>query len=300
MRHPRASILDTSQDIAFQEVSEPAECYKGGIIPRSLPLLAVAFYMALFIIRPWEQLFPWMAEIRIEKFYALMTIGIFVLSHKKVLRADVQLVTVLLFFCALLTSAIFAWDSSLSWSLIYKYMTLIIIYLLLTMVIRTPYELTFIICCYLAIMFLYMAKSQWEFFIHGAGEYRMGVLRLTGIDETSNDPNSFAASIVYSLPMLVYLWSGRKRFTANWPKAWKKWFPVFLICCAYLALSSIVLTNSRSGMLTFVLFVLLLVLRGKGTTKKLVFVMLAVFFLSSVWLLMSDENRNRLRTVLEP
>ena len=45
-----------------------------GIWPKSLALWMVAFYIALFIIRPWEQLLPWLAALRFERVYAIAMI----------------------------------------------------------------------------------------------------------------------------------------------------------------------------------------------------------------------------------
>ena len=51
------------------------EEYKKGIWPRSICLWMAALYVALFIIRPWEQLFPQLGEIHFERIYALSMIA---------------------------------------------------------------------------------------------------------------------------------------------------------------------------------------------------------------------------------
>ena len=94
-------------------------------------------------------------------------------------------------------------------------------------------------------MFLYVGKSAWEFFVHDRYIYRMGIKRMVGIDVTYGDPNSFAASICYSLPLTWALI--RSHFEHPGVK-------LFLWSYGLLALVAIVFTGSRSGMVTFVFF----------------------------------------------
>ena len=49
-----------------------------------------------------------------------------------------------------------------------------------------------------------MLHSVWEY-KNGRHVFRMGISRLVGVDKTLGDPNSFGASIVYSLPFLELL-----------------------------------------------------------------------------------------------
>ena len=273
---------------------------KRGIWPRSIPLWMAAFYIALFIIRPWEKLFPWLGTIYFEKGYALCLIGVVFFSGEKKFRINSQTLTVFLFLLAISFSAIFARHPSLAWDPLYEYLTLIIFYFVLLLVIRTPYELVFMVTCYIVTMAVYLAKSQWEFFIHGQHRYDMGVYRLIGIESTFGGPNALAMSIVVSLPMLLFLWSIRKEFSSNWPKLWSKWFSRLLVFYSLLAVSSIILTNSRSGMVSFVLFVLLATFRGRGIGRKLGYILLGVLLLASLWFVLPEEKKGRFQTIWDP
>ncbi len=275
----------------------PKENLRRGIWPRSFPLWVTAFYMSLFIIRPWEVLFPWLAEIRFHKLYGIFMIVVVMLSNKKQLKINLQALMVIFFIFAIGISAIFARDPSLTWDPLYEYITFAIFFFILIFVVRNPYELLFIVTCYIVIMSVYLAKSQWEFFVHGQHRYDMGVYRLTGIEDTFGGPNSLAMSIVVSLPMLIFLWSIRKEFTNEWPNSWRKWFPYFLIFSGWLSVSSIILTNSRSGMVSFILFVILTTLRGRGIGKKIGYVLVGCLILIMIWAVMPEEKRNRFRTI---
>src|SRR5262249_56646429 len=58
---------------------------------------------------------------------------------------------------------------------------------------------------FLAVMGLYLLHSFREY-LAGRHTYRMGIARMIGVDTTLGDPNSFGASIVFALPIVVALW----------------------------------------------------------------------------------------------
>jgi O-antigen ligase len=271
-----------------------------GIWPRSLALWMAAFYLALFIIRPWEKLFPWLATFRFERLYALAMIGVVILTRGPSFRLDRQTVAVLAFFGCISVSGLFAWDPALSAGPVYQYATLVIFFVILTKVIRSPYELVFTVTCYIVTMSAYLAKSQWEFFVHGVHRYRQGVPRLVGVDTMLGGPNYVAMSVVVSLPMLLFLYQVREEFSARWPAAWRKGFRWGLAVYLVLALTSIVLTNSRSGMLSTVLFLALVAMHKKRLGRKVSYALGAVVLLGCAWLLMPETSKNRLRTIWDP
>jgi O-antigen ligase len=278
----------------------PGERLKKGIWPKSVALWMAGFYVGLFIIRPWEQLMPSLGDVYFEKVYALCMIAVVLLSGRIQIRINLQTITVIFFFLAVSLSAVFARSSTLAWDVLYEYLTLVIFFFILMLVIRTPYELVFMVTCYIVALAVYLAKSQWEFFAHGQHRYDMGVVRLCGIESTFGGPNNLAMSVVVSLPMLLFLWSIRKEFTCEWPQLWHKWFPRFLVFYAVLAVSSIILTNSRSGMVSFILFVALTTFRGKGIGKKISYILLGIVVLAMLWLVMPEEKKDRFRTIWTP
>jgi len=68
-----------------------------------------------------------------------------------------------------------------------------------------------------------------------------------GIENTFGDPNSVAPSILYSLPILVFLYTIREDFTREWPASWRKAFRMGLIAYAGMAVVALMLTQSRGG-----------------------------------------------------
>ena len=296
------SVLDKVKHDSDGRMSITAsgEVLKKGIWPRSVALWMAAFYVVLFIIRPWEQLFPSLGTIYFERVYALCMIAVVLLSGRVQIRINLQTITVIFFFFAVSFSAIFARHSSLAWDPLYEYLTLVVFFFILMLVVHTPYELFFMVTCYIVALAVYLAKSQWEFFVHGQNRFDMGVYRLTGIEGTFGGPNSLAMSVVVSLPMLLFLWSIRKEFSSEWPRVWHKWFPRFLVFYAALAVSSIILTNSRSGMVSFILFVALATFRGRGIGRKISYILLGIVVLAMLWLVMPEDKKDRFRTIWAP
>ena len=268
--------------------------------PRFAPIWMSVFYMALFIIRPWERLFPWMAVIRFERVYAILMITVVILSQRAKYKTAFQDLSVLVFLTAIGLSSLFAMQPNLAWTPFYTLVTLVIFYFIMVTVVRSPYELVFMVGSYICTMTVYLLKSQWEFWIHGQHRYTMGVVRLIGIEDTFGGENNLAMSIVVSLPFLLFLWSMRKEFTLTWPKPRRKWYICMMVVYVTVAVTSIIMTNSRSGMLGFVLFVVLVSIRGKGIGKKFCYVIIGLVILGGIWLAMPAENKGRFETIWKP
>lgn len=297
-KYARAELGINSSDLRYEYTGD--KYLKNGIWPRSASLWMAAFYVALFIIRPWEILLPWLSVIRFERLYALTMIAVMIASHKKEFVFKTQSGAVLLFFFSLCLSTAVAFDSQRALDVLYMYVTLLIFYFVLLSIIRTPYDLYFISVCYILAMFVYLSKAQWEFFVNDAAIYDMGVHRMVGLETTFGSPNSLAMSIVVSLPIWLFLWISRKEISSSWPAQWKKWFPRFLSGYFILALTSVLLTNSRSGMLSFVLFVMLASTRKKGIFRKVAYVFAGALFLLTLWQVMPQDKRDRLSTIWNP
>jgi O-antigen ligase len=279
----------------------PGERLIHGIWPRRLAIWMAVLYLALFIIRPWEVLVPALGAVHFERIYAICMIAAVLLSGRLSLRSALpQTAAVLAVLLAMAASALFAVDPTVAWQPLYIFATLVVFYFVLLLVVQTPYELVFVVTCYLVAMGVYMAKAQWEFFLNGRHDYKMGVTRLVGIEETFGGPNAVALSVVLSFPFLYFLFLHRKTIGATWPYFWRKAFPVCLGLYLFLAITTVVLTRSRSGVVSAVLFVGLLVLRSKGMGKKLLAFVGGVVLLVVLWFAMSDEARNRIRTIWDP
>jgi len=276
------------------------ERLRRGIWPRTLGLWLAIFWMVLMIIRPWEGMFPEVEPLRLERMCALGAIfSVLAAGHLR-FCPSLQTAGVIAFVMAAAVSSVFAGEPLMAWDEFYKCLTLMVFYFILLSAIRTPYQLLFMVTCYAATMGVYLGKAQWEYFVHGAHRYRMGVPRLCGIEMSYGHPNSVAASAVLALPMVYFLWRYRQPFTQTWPRLWRRLFPPALVACFWLIMTSVILTNSRSGMLGFAVFVFLAAGHGRSMGKKVLGIVLVGVFLAGVWASMPEDSRNRMRTIWDP
>lgn len=270
-----------------------------GIWPKSLAVWMVGAYVALFIIRPWELLFPELGAIRFERLFAMAMLFSVVLEGF-CFRMSGQAAAVLAFLTAFTLSTLFAFNVESAFGPFYTYVTLVVFFFVMLSVVRTPYTLCFLVTCYIVAMAMYLSKSLWEFFLNDAHIYAMGVRRLVGVDQMFGGPNEVAGSIVLSMPMLMFLFSVRKSFTASWPRFYRRWFPRCLAAYFVIAMAALVLTNSRSGMVGFALFVGLVAMRSQGMLNKILCVVGGLLLLVALWIVMPQDTKDRIATLWDP
>lgn len=290
---------EAGEPLALAGILLPADELRSGIWPASRAVWLAALYIVLFVIRPWEELFPWLAPLRFERLYGAGMVLV-ILARGGGLKATRQVTAVGLFFGTLVVSAVLAFDSGIASAKILDYLNILVFYWVLLVVADTLYHLIFLGISYVAAMGLYLAKAQWEFFVNGQHRYDMGVIRMIGIESTFGGPNNLAMSIAASMPFALLLWRNRETITETWPAAWRKRFSRGLLLYGYLSVSSVVLTNSRSGMLSVVVLAMVVALSGKGAGRKIAYSILGLLALGLVWLVMPEENKGRLRTVWAP
>lgn len=246
----------------------------------------VTGYLFLFIFRPYEY-WPILGEFRVERIY--MLILIFAVATGKGKRYIPHSVTrtVLLFFGALVLSGIAALNFDDAYNRIFDYFKIIVFYFILILTIRDERDLRNFLIAYIAIMFIYLSKSSWEFFVHDRHFYRMGIKRMLGIDNTYGDPNAFAASIIYSLP---FLWAMmRAQFEGKWIKRLLWAYGLLSIVC-------VIYTGSRSAMVTALLFFFMV---GLGTSRKFLSVIGMVFLVLTIWMFMPEKYQARFMSSFE-
>jgi O-antigen ligase len=240
----------------------------------------LAGYLFLLIFRPYEY-WPILGDFRIERVYMLIFMAMVFFSRDKQYTPSPINGAVVLFSLLLLVSSAFSFSWDASWGLTQDYLKYVIFYLMAILSIRNEKDFRFIVVAFIGVMFLYVGKSAWEFFLHDRYVWRMGIRRMVGIDATYGDPNSFAASICYSLPLA---WAMiRSKFDNVWMRR-------FFWAYGFLALVAIMFTGSRSGMVTFLLFLFLLVM---GTSRKMLGIVLAGLLLIFSWDYMPEDLQMR-------
>ncbi|WP_306549713.1 O-antigen ligase [Desulfobulbus sp.] len=179
----------------------------------------------------------------------------------------------------------FSFNSEFTLDQNYEYAKTVLVYLLMLAVADDEFSLQLLIKAFVFSMMFYMLHSLWEYH-NGRHEYRQGIARMIGVDETHNDPNAFGASVVLSLPFVyVLLCSEAKSFMR---KLYFSYFALAILC--------VILTGSRSASIAFVFLVLLWGGSQKGSKKKWL-ILLVLFSLGAVWTVMPVDKRERIRTI---
>lgn len=244
-----------------------------------LPLL-LSGYLFLLIFRPYEY-WTILGELRVERIYVLIFMSILFFTREKRFISSPINGAVVCLTLTLLLSGIFGINWSNSWPFIIDYIKYVIFYFMVILSVRNEEDFRLVLLAFVAVMFIYVGKSAWEFFVHDRYIFRMGIKRMCGIDVTYSDPNSFAASICYSLPLA---WAMiRSKFQHAWVTR-------FLWAYGLLALTAIMFTGSRSGMVAFLLFLLLLVM---GSSRKVLGILLVGLTLMLSWDYMPEDLQSR-------
>ena len=157
---------------------------------------------------------------------------------------------------------------------------------LVTTAISKPADLRKLVLAFLCIMTLYMMHSLWEY-RNGRMTFRMGISRMIGVDKTLGDPNSFGASIVYSLPFAAPFWlTAEKRLSK-------------LFLTGYLGLSGacILLTGSRSSLLGLVVWGLITCLQSG---RRVTLLALGAVLACAAFAALPESLQTRFETMINP
>lgn len=259
----------------------------------------VAGYLVLFLIRPWEVLFPALAAWRVERVYGALMVGIVLLSGRRLVWNS-RPWSVLFFAGCVGLSTIQAYQFDLAWPAFYQYITVVVTYFLVRMVCYRLSDLLLLVVVYQGTMLAYVSKSLWEYFVHDRHWYAQDVSRLVGIELTYGEPNSLAMAIVLSLPWWWFLLKSRHELAGMTSRLWHWVLRGILFGYPVVATTAIGLTNSRAGMVGLIAFAVGAIWWGAPRTERSRQVMLTVAMLIFVGVLAPAEQWNRLRTLWRP
>jgi len=293
---PQGSPLVNDASPTF--VCEPSEALAYGVLPRSAGFWAVCAYMALYVIRPWEVLFPELSAFAFERFAYVAILAVVAASSGLRLRFDAPTVGVLSFAAALFLTVGSARDPGLAWSApdgFYVYLTKLFALLIIVSVVRSPYELFFLVAVAVAAISLYAEKSLWEYLVHGAGRNSMGVLRMRGMNDTFGHANSLATLLVSTLPWWLYLARSRQNIELEWPAWWRPYFKLFLIVVPILFVVCVLCSGSRSGAAGLVVFAYLSVASSPLNRIRNLVVLIVAGVVA--WSMLGDANKQRIRSI---
>jgi hypothetical protein len=205
-------------------------------------------YMFLFIDRPFE-VWPWLGDLHVERVYMLFVMAVWVVYPNKRWLPNAQHGAYLAFALAVLVCWAMSPWSDKGQPVVEDWLKIVVFYFLLVTTIHDEEGLKTVAVGFLVVMGLYLLHSFREY-LNGRHTFRMGIARMIGVDETLGDPNSFGASIVFALPVVVAVWkSGLGGRLGRW------------MLTGYVGLSSlcILLTGSRSSLLGSALWFMIVI-----------------------------------------
>jgi O-antigen ligase len=241
--------------------------------------------MWLFIHRPFE-IWPICGTLRVERVYMLVTVVWWLLYTDKSWIKNPLNAAFAMFGLALTAAWAASPWSDLGTKTVEDWFKVAIFYVLVMSTVRTEQDLKRLVVMYLAVVGLYMAHSLWEYRA-GRHVWAMGTVRMLGIDTTYGDPNTFAATIVYSLPLAVALW----------PHAERVWHRVLLAGYAGLSALCVLLTSSRSGFVGLCFLALMVVV---ASNRRLAWVLLLAIAAPVAWTCLPQDRQNRFLTLVDP
>lgn len=252
--------------------------------PLSIVLIMVCIYIFLVIERPWESI-RYLEGLQIERVYAILLIITAFLQHKfKIISSPTnKWVYGLLVLHFLL--APFAFNPEFAVDQGIEYAKMVVLYLLMLSVADDEESLKILVKAYVFSTMLYALHSLWEYH-NGRHVYKMSISRMVGVDSTFNDPNSFGATIVLSLPFVYAL------LRSELSKQLRRFYYLYFA----LAVTCVVLTGSRTSFAALMVLSAVWVLIQKGK-RKVVILITALMTMAVVWSVMPEEKQERFRTL---
>lgn len=247
-------------------------------------------YMWLFIHRPFE-VWPVLGTLQIERIYMIAMLIVWLFSPKRFVANRNHWVTVFFSIFLLMSWVLSPYmDQLICAGTVEDYFKVLVFYVLVVTTVRDEHSLKLLITLFLGAVGLYMAHSFWEF-LCGRYEYRMGIRRMIGVDKTFGDPNAFASSLLYTVPLALSLWMAKPG----------KLMRQLLACYLLGVCLCISLTGSRTGFvgLGFCGFLMLLI----SVRRKAMVVLMGgfggVLALGIATVALPAELQNRYLTLLD-
>ncbi len=248
-------------------------------------------YMWLFIHRPFE-VWPALGALQIERGYMLVMILVWMVTPGKSglsnrIHAALGGLTLALLAAWLLSPYA---DMDGVTDVVESYFKVAVFYVLVVTTVRDERGLRRLGLAYLGAVSLYAAHSLLEF-VGGRHEFRQGISRMIGVDVTYSDPNAFASTLLYSLPLALAFWLERPR---RLPRILMLGFFGAICGC-------ILLTGSRAGMVGLLFFGLIVL--WIAFTRKGLFLLAgtaaAPLVVAVLSLALPEELQNRYLTLVD-
>jgi len=242
-------------------------------------------YLWLYIHRPFE-FWPALGNLQFERLYMIGTLLCWLFYPGKRVVSNRLHLAFALFSLALVLCWLVSPYGDDGTKTVEDFFKVAVFYFLLITTVHDERTLRLMLLIYLTAVGIYMAHSFAEF-LHGRHVFRMGIRRLIGVDSTYNDPNTFSATLLYSLPLTLPLWAEKPQGKLR----------MALVAYVGLSLVCMLLTGSRGALVG--LGCLAVMLLGVSRRRGMLFVLLAVA-IPVGWSLLPAELHDRFTTLIDP
>jgi O-antigen ligase len=248
-------------------------------------------YMWLYVHRPFE-VWPWLGTLQIERGYMILLLIAWLVNPNKGFTFTRMHAAIVLFLGAQIASYLMTPYGHVPgvWETVENSLKVFVFYCLMVTLVRDEASLRKLILFFLLANALYMGHSFYEL-LCGRYEWRMGVSRMVGVDTTYGDPNAFASTLLYTLPLLAVFWRERPRQIHG----------ALLFSYAALTIFCILRTGSRAGFLALSIWtVLYLVCNAQQKIRALALCgLVIVVALGGMTLFMPEDLQNRYLTLID-
>ena len=247
----------------------------------------LGFYMWLDIHRPFEY-YPALGALHVEGCYMLFLLAYWLVAPNKHWPINRMQGAVFFFVFAFVV----AWVVSplatepICKGLVENVASILVFYFLVVTCVRDEKDLKLLVLFFVGAVGLYMSHSLLEY-CNGRFEWRMGISRMVGVDTTNNNPNAFAGTLVFALPLTLPLWATK-------PSPVVRLGLMGFTACAVLC---ILLTGSRAGLVGLLAFGMLYLV---GTNYRKTGIVLLAGATCVAVLALPGELQNRFLTLIDP
>ncbi|WP_242012427.1 O-antigen ligase family protein [Pseudodesulfovibrio cashew] len=243
-------------------------------------------YLFIYICRLPEE-YPVLELIKLEKTWAIAMLICFALTHKGKFMPFSGGKMLLGFLGLVLASGLWAYDFAAWQDISYKFFKICLVSFLMVNTVKTREEFACFMTAVVMIFFVYELKSLIEY-TNGRYVYRMGLVRMVGIGQTYNNPNSFASTVCLTIPYAYALF----RDSAI---PFRRIVKPLLLGLFVLSAVCVVLTGSRTGFASLAFLAVIYILANKHSFRN--FVLLGVAFVV-IWTFTPGPQKERILSTI--
>ena len=252
-----------------------------GMVGLARPYVGLLALLIVMELDPGE-LYPDLAPLHLERVIALLLLIGFLL-HSGKLRFPAPTRWFLAFYGAMIISVPLAFWRSNAVDTCISFFETVVYVLFTTALLTTESRIRWFILTDVLLVDWLGGSALWNY-AHGIWQVRMHIERAIGITSSAGDPNSMAATLLFSIPLCIAL------MTRGNPV----WMRLIGVASIGMDLVTIVDTGSRSAALGVVFLVALLLLRKP---KNLIYLPVLVALSPLVWMAIPQQYKARYETV---